>query len=161
MHTGSISNRDQFSQADRVLSLKLTRVFYQDVGLFAALRPQMILFSIQFGYSAILIEHISEIFFSQELKKSYINLTAAMRGVIIDRSVLYRDVHRRIRLILLLWSRTPLGKSFCRFRGDGGTHKNTIEGFWAHMKIFMRKEHGTNRSHIYGQLIQYTLKDVM
>lgn len=44
------------------------------------------------------------------------------------------------------------------FVASDGTHTNSIEGFWSHLKSSMRKENGVKRDKIDDWLIQYTFK---
>ena len=85
--------------------------------------------------------------------------TADMGGVVVNRNVLYTDVHSLYPFTAFaLGVEQPWLNSSVGFRGDNGTHTNTIEGFWVHMKGSMRKEHGTNHNHIDDWPIQNTFK---
>jgi hypothetical protein len=44
------------------------------------------------------------------------------------------------------------------FVAPDGTHTNNIEGFWAHLKNSMRKEHGVKRCNIDNWLVIYTFR---
>ncbi|KAG0420632.1 hypothetical protein EQH57_0073 [Dictyocoela roeselum] len=44
------------------------------------------------------------------------------------------------------------------FKSLDGTHTNNIEGFWAHLKGTMRKEHGVMRKNIDNWILEYTFK---
>ncbi|KAG0440662.1 hypothetical protein DMUE_1572 [Dictyocoela muelleri] len=44
------------------------------------------------------------------------------------------------------------------FISENGTHTNNIEGFWAHLKGTMRKEHGVKRDNVDNWIAEYTFK---
>lgn len=86
-------------------------------------------------------------------------LTDTLRNVICADSVLHTDGYPSYPSVAvnLELSHTVVNHSN-GFITMNGAHTNSIEGFWAHLKNTMRKEHGVKRVNIDEWLIQYTFK---
>ncbi|KAG0441833.1 hypothetical protein DMUE_0763 [Dictyocoela muelleri] len=76
-------------------------------------------------------------------------LTKAMEGLIGVGSTLHTDGHPsypRVSANLSVHHKVVIHSE--GFKAPDGTHTNNIEGFWAGLKSFIRKDHGVKRCNI-------------
>lgn len=87
------------------------------------------------------------------------SILSVLEGHILVCSNLHSDGHPSYPAVARALNVNHLTVNHSRgFRAEDGTHTNGIEGFWAHMKNSMRKEHGVNRELIDDWITQYTFK---
>lgn len=87
------------------------------------------------------------------------SLTSALEGKIRVNSEMHTDGHPSYPAVANNLAVNHKIVNHSRgFRSEDRTHTNGIEGFWAHLKTSMRKEHGVKRDDIDDWLIQYTFK---
>lgn len=87
------------------------------------------------------------------------SMTAAFNGILREGSVLYSDGHRSYPQVARnLNLQHSIVNHSVGFVAPDGTHTNNMEGFWAHLKSSMRKEHGVGREMIDLWLAEYTFK---
>lgn len=86
-------------------------------------------------------------------------LSNALEGIILVGSNLVSDGYPTYPGVALnLYLNHNVVNHTLGFVAPDGSHSNSIEGFWSHLKSTMRKEHGVMRENIDNWLIQYTFK---
>lgn len=99
-------------------------------------------------------------FFLCRVENRKINtLSECLKNYIFPNSILFTDGHPSYPAVSnnLMCQHYVVNHNH-GFVADDGTHTNSIEGFWSHVKSSMRKEHGVKRSNIDNWIIQYTFK---
>lgn len=91
--------------------------------------------------------------------RTILNISNALEGKIRVCSILHSDGHPSYPAVANNLNVTHCVVNHSRgFRSETGTHTNSIEGFWAHLKNCMRKEHGVARNKVDDWILQYTFK---
>ena len=101
-----------------------------------------------------------KIFFIKRVENRRIEtITACLEGNILIGSKLYSDGYPSYPAVAAnLFLNHEIVNHNRGFVTEDGVHTNNIEGFWAHLKSMMRKEHGVKRENIDDWLIQYSFK---